>query len=439
LRDRTLLAAISQDFAIEAPSTMDIQRSPAHARNRRRLKIGYALAGLAAIMTISLGLSRLRPAAPSVERGSFWIDTVKRGPMLRQVRGLGTLVPEEIRWIPAATEGRVEQIIVKPGAAVKKETVLLVLSNPELELAALDADWQLKAAEAETSSLKVKLESQLLDERALAATVQANYHQALLQAEAEEELAKSGLVSNLTLKISQSKAQELGTRKELEEKRLDISAESTRAQLAAQEARVEQLRGLARLKREQVRALRVRAGIEGVLQQLPVQVGQRMTPGATLAKVADPRRLKAELKIAETQAKDIQIGQPASIDTRNGVVAGRVVRVDPAVQNGTVTIDVAIEAALPKGARPDLSVDGTIELERLDNVLHTGRPASGQERGTVGLFRLEGNGGTAVRVKVTLGRSSVDTVEVVDGLKEGDRVILSDTSAWDAFDRLRLN
>ncbi|HEX9427436.1 MAG TPA: efflux RND transporter periplasmic adaptor subunit [Candidatus Polarisedimenticolia bacterium] len=418
---------------------MDIQRSPAHARNRRRLKIGYALAGLAAIMTISLGLSRLRPAAPSVERGSFWIDTVKRGPMLRQVRGLGTLVPEEIRWIPAATEGRVEQIIVKPGAAVKKDTVLLVLSNPELELAALDADWQLKAAEAETSSLKVKLESQVLDERAQAASAQANYHQAQLQAEAEEELAKSGLVSSLTLKISQSKAQELGTRKELEEKRLDISAESTRAQLAAQEARVEQLRGLARLKRDQVRALRVRAGIEGVLQQLPVQVGQRMTPGATLAKVADPRRLKAELKIAETQAKDIQIGQTASIDTRNGVVAGRVVRVDPAVQNGTVTIDVAIEAALPKGARPDLSVDGTIELERLDNVLHTGRPASGQERGTVGLFRLEANGGAAVRVKVTLGRSSVDTVEVVDGLKEGDRVILSDTSAWDAFDRLRLN
>ncbi len=417
---------------------MDIQRSPTHARKRRRSQVGYALAGLAAIMTITLGLSRLRPAAPSVERGSFWIDTVKRGPMLRQVRGLGTLVPEEVRWIPATTEGRVEQIVVKPGAAVKKETVLLVMSNPELELAALDADWQVKAAEAETTSLKVKLESQFLDQRAQAASVQANYHQAQLQAEAEEELAKSGLVSTLTLKISQSKAEELGTRKEMEEKRLDISAESTRAQLAAQEARVEQLRGLARLKRDQVRSLRVRSGIEGVLQQLPVQVGQRMTPGTTLAKVADPRRLKAELKIAETQAKDIQIGQAATIDTRNGVVAGRVVRVDPAVQNGTVTVDVALDGTLPKGARPDLSVDGTIELERLDSVLHMGRPASGQERGTVGLFRLEPDGNAAVRVKVALGRSSVDTVEIVDGLKEGDRIILSDTSAWDAFDRLRL-
>jgi HlyD family secretion protein len=417
---------------------MDIQRqSP--ARKRRILRVVYAFSGLVAILFITLGLSRLKPAAPAVERASIWVDTVKRGPMLRQVRGLGTLVPEEIRWIPAATEGRVERILVLPGKAVTADTVLLELSNPELELSALEADWQLKEAEAEYTNVKVGLESQLLDQQANAATIRANYHQATLQAEADEELARSGLVSGLTLKLSKSRADELAIRKDLEQRRLDISSESTKAQLAVQEARLEQLRGQARLRRNQVRALRVRSGIDGVLQQLPVQVGQRVAPGATLAKVAEPRRLKAELKIAETQAKDIQIGQPASIDTRNGVVAGRVTRVDPAVQNGTVTVDVAIEGALPKGARPDLSVDGTIELERLDDVLFVGRPAFGQEQSTVGIFRLAPGGREAARAKVKLGRSSVNTVEILEGLKEGDQVILSDTSAWDAFDRLRLN
>ena len=399
----------------------------------------YAAAALGAVLAITLGLARLKPAAPTVERGSIWVDTVMRGPMVRQVRGLGTLVPEEVRWIPAATESRVERIYVKPGAAVKTDTILLELSNPELELAALDAQMQLRAAEADHTNLKVGLESQRLDEQANAATIQASFHQARLQAEADEELAKDGLVPNLTLKLSQSKAQELGTRKELEEKRLNISAEAAEAQLAAQQAKVDQLRALARLKKSQVDALRVRPGLEGVLQQLPVQVGQRVAPGATLAKVADPRRLKAELKIAETQAKDIQIGQPAVIDTRNGVVAGHVARIDPAVQNGTVTVDVAFDAALPKGSRPDLSVDGTIELERLTDVLHVGRPAFGQEQSSVGIFRLQPGGREAERVKVRLGRSSVNMIEIVDGLKEGDQVILSDTSAWDAFDRLRLN
>jgi HlyD family secretion protein len=424
-------------FSLEEGS-VDIPRRTNIGR-RRLVRGAYAAAGLGAVLAISLGLARLKPAMPTVERGSIWVDTVMRGPMVRQVRGLGTLVPEEVRWIPAATESRVERIYVKPGAAVKADTVLMELSNPELELAALDAQMQLRAAEADHTNLKVALESQLLDEQANAATIQASFHQAKLQAEADEELAKDGLVPNLTLKLSQSKAQELGTRKELEEKRLNISAEASEAQLAAQQAKVDQLRALARLKKSQVEALRVRPGLEGVLQQLPVQVGQRVSPGATLAKVADPRRLKAELKIAETQAKDIQIGQPASIDTRNGIVAGHVARIDPAVQNGTVTVDVAFSTALPKGARPDLSVDGTIELERLADVLHVGRPAFGQEQSTVGIFRLEPGGREAGRVKVKLGRSSVNMVEILDGLKEGDQVILSDTSAWDAFDRLRLN
>jgi HlyD family secretion protein len=416
---------------------MDIPR-PSPARRRRIVRSLYAAGGLVAIAAITLGLSRLKPAAPAVERSTVWVDTVKRGPMLRQVRGLGTLVPEEIRWIPAITEGRVERILVKPGTMVKRDTVLLELSNPELDLQALDSDWQLKAGEAEYINLKVRLESQLLDQQAGTATIQAQWHQARLQADADEELARSGLVSDLTMKISKSRTDELANRLEIERKRLDISTESVKTQLAVQEARVEQLRALARLKRGQVQALRVRAGIDGVLQQLPVEVGQRIAPGATLAKVTQPTRLKAELKIAETQAKDILIGQAASIDTRNGVVPGRVSRIDPAVLNGTVTVDVAIEGTLPKGARPDLSVDGTIELERLDDVLYVGRPAFGQEQSVVGLFRLE-NGGGAARVQVKLGRSSVNTVEIVDGLKEGDQVILSDTSAWDDFDRLRLN
>lgn len=417
---------------------MDIAR-PSPARKRRLVRTLYALGGLAVAAAITLGLARLKPAAPAVERGTVWVDTVKRGPMLRQVRGLGTLVPEEIRWIPAITEGRVERILVKPGTMVKRDTVLLELSNPELDLQALDADWQLKAAEAEYINLKVRLESQLLDQQAGTATIQAQWHQARLQADADEELAKSGLVSDLTMKISQSRTEELANRLEIERKRLDISTESVKTQLAVQEARLEQLRALARLKRGQVEGLRVRAGIEGVLQQMPVEVGQRIAPGATLAKVTQPSRLKAELKIAETQAKDIQIGQPASIDTRNGIVPGRVSRIDPAVQNGTVTVDVAIGGTLPKGARPDLSVDGTIELERLEDVLYVGRPAFGQEQSVVGLFRLENGGSGAARVKVKLGRSSVNTVEILEGLKEGDQVILSDTSAWDDFDRLRLN
>jgi HlyD family secretion protein len=416
---------------------MDIAR-PSQAgkiRTRRLLLVG---AGIAAVAVISLGLSRLRPAAPTVERSGVWIDTVHRGPMLRQVRGLGTLVPEEVRWIPAQSEGRVERILVQPGTVVKADTIILELSNPQLDLESLDAAWQLKSGEAEYVNLKVKLESDRLDQQAAAATVEANQAQARLQADADQVLAKEGLVSSLNSKISQSKAEEMTTRLDLERKRLAISGEADQAQLNVQEARLEQLRARATLTRHKVEALKVRSGIEGVLQQLPVEVGQQIAVGATLAKVTVPGRLKAELHIAETQAKDIQLEQPASIDTRNGLASGKVTRIDPAVQNGTVKVDVAITGPLPKGARPDLSVDGTIELERLADVLQVGRPAFGQEMATVGLFRLEPGGSEATRVQVKLGRSSVNLVEIVGGLKEGDQVILSDTSAWDAFDRLRI-
>ncbi|MCS6805933.1 MAG: efflux RND transporter periplasmic adaptor subunit [Acidobacteriota bacterium] len=417
---------------------MDIPR-PSVARRKRLRRALYGLIGLGLIVLITVGVSRLKPAPPSVERATVWIDTVKRGPMLRQVRGLGTLVPEEIRWIPAATEGRVERRLVQPGAVVKSDTVLLELSNPELEQAALEAKMQLRAAEAEYTNLRVQLESQLLTQRAQAAAVQAEYHQAKLQAEANEELAKDHLISDLILKLSQVRAEELSTRFEIEQKRLAIMAESVKAQLAVQQARVEQLRALYELRRSQVEALHVRAGTGGVLQQVLVEVGQQVTPGTNLARVADPTRLMAQIRIPETQAKDVQIGQTAAIDTRNGIVPGRVVRIDPAVQNGTVTVDVALEGPLPKGSRPDLSVDGTIEIERLEDVLYVGRPAFGQEKSTVGLFKLINGGREAVRVPVKLGRSSVNTIEILDGLQPGDQVILSDMSAWDAFDRIRLN
>jgi HlyD family secretion protein len=417
---------------------MDIPR-PSFARQKRVRRIVYSGVGLVAVLLLTLGLSRLKPAAPSVERGTVWVDTVKRGEMLRQVRGLGTLVPEDIRWIPAASDGRVERILVQPGTAVKPDTVVLELSNPELELQALDAESQWRAAEAQYTELKVRLESQRLDQEAAAARVHAEYSSARMRAETEEQLAAQGLIADLTVKQSRVAADELANRDRIEKQRLDIAGEAVRAQLAVQQAQVEQRRALARLRRSQVQALRVRAGLEGVLQQLPVEVGQRVVPGNTLAKVAEPGRLKAVVRVAETQAKDVQIGQVATVDTRNGTVPGRVARVDPAATNGTVAVDIALEGPLPKGARPDLSVDGTIELERLENVLYVGRPAQGQGESLVGLFRLEADGQIASRVKVKLGRASVNTVEVVEGLKEGEQVVLSDTSAWDAFDRIRLN
>ena len=417
---------------------MDIAR-PSQARKKKIRRILIASGSLAAVLLITAGLSRLRPAAPSVDSATLVIDTVKRGPMLRNVRGLGTLVPEEVRWIPAISEGRVERLVVLAGTPVKADTVILELSNPELELQALDAESQLRAAEAALTELKVRLESQHLDQEAAAARVKADFHQAKLRADADGELARNGLIADINLKVSQVTAEELGNRNRIEQKRLDISDEAIKAQMAVQEAQVDQRRALARLRRRQFLDLKVRAGLDGVLQQLPVEVGQRVTPGTPLAKVAQPERLKAVVKIAETQAKDILPGQKATVDTRNGVIDGHVARVDPAAQQGTVTVDIALDGALPKGARPELSVDGTIELERLEDVLYVGRPAQGQAESMVGLFRLEEGGKEASRVTVKLGRASVNTVQVLSGLEVGQRVVVSDTSAWDAFDRIRLN
>jgi HlyD family secretion protein len=387
-----------------------------------------------------MGLSRLKPAAPTVERSTVWIDTVKRGSVLRQVRGLGTLVPMEgsIQWIPAISEGRVEKILELPGTAVKPDTVLLEMSNPQLQQEALDASLKLKADEADYKNLQTQLASQVLAQKSLSAQAQSEYSQAKMQSDIDTELAKLGVISQLSEKVSNQKTAELATRNDIEKQRLENSTEVLNAQLQAKQAEVEQLRALSELKKEQFDKLRVRAGIAGVLQELPLKVGQYVTPGTTLAKVVQPQRLKAELKIAETQAKDIQLGQPASVDTHNGVISGHVTRIDPSVQNGTVTVDVALDSALPQGARPDLSVDGTIDLEKMENVLYVGRPAFGQEQSTVGMFRLEPDGSTAVRTQVKLGRSSVNTVEILQGLKEGDQVVLSDMSRWDNFDRIRL-
>ena len=422
----------------QATNTMDVPRAgiARKKRQKRIIIIGLVVLGLIAA---TFGLSRLKPAVPSVDRSTVWIDTVKRGPMVRQVRGLGTLVPEEIRWIAAVTEGRVDKIVVRPGAQVQPDTVLLELSSPEVEQTARDADLQYKAAEAELTTLRATLQRELLDQESTAARVHSEYQQAKMENETNDNLAKNGLVSDLTHKTSKIKAEDLAARDAIEQKRYEFAKTSIEPQIASKQAAVDQVKALAEMRNNQMDQLKVRAGFAGVLQQLPVEVGQRVTPGTNLARVADPTKLKAQIKIAETQAKDIQINQKASIDTRNGVVAGHVTRVDPAVEQGTVTVDVAIDGELPKGARPDLSVDGTIELERLDNVIYVGRPAFGQENNTVGIFKLVPGSSEAVRTPVKLGRSSVNTIEILSGLEPGDQVILSDTSAMDAHDRIRLN
>ena len=418
---------------------MDIQRPASVAQAKKRRQIMFGIVGVLVIVAVSVVLARLKPAAPTVERATVWVDTVKRGPMVRQVRGLGTLVPvdEARRWVPASTQGRVEKIIMRPGVQVTPDTVVLELSDPQVQQALNDADQQLRAAEADYNSLKARLDADTLNQRAQAAIVKADYQNAQTEREMNEGLAKDGLVSNLVMRQSVVRAESLKTRDTIETDRLKVSEASARAQLQSSQALVDQRRSNLNLRRQQVDQLRVRAGMTGVLEQVPVEVGQQVQPGTNLVRVADPSRLKAELRIAETQARDLTIGQIASVDTRNGVIAGKVVRIDPAAVNGTVTVDVALEGELPRGARPDLSVDGTIELERLDNVLFVGRPAFGQEQSTVGLFRLDENG-EAARAQVQLGRSSVNTIEVLGGLKEGDQVVLSDMSAWDQFERIRL-
>jgi HlyD family secretion protein len=413
---------------------MDFARTTPPSRKKY-----YAIGGGAlGLLILTVGLGRLKPAVPAVERQSVLVDTVKRGPMVFQVRGTGTLQPMDVRWLTTGFDSRVEKILIYPGTLVKTDTVILELSNPELQQAAMDAQWQYKAAEGELVSARARIQEALLDKRSTLATVKASNSAARMDLEAQETLAREGLVARQVLMQSRGKAEELTTRYQIEQERLKIGEGSLNAQLAASQAKVEQTRALWLLKQSQVAALKVRAGLSGVLQLLPVQVGQRLAPGSTLAKVAEPTRLKAELKISETQAKDLQIGQPVSIDTRNGLVQGKVIRIDPAVVNGTVTVDASLLGDLPKGVRPDLSVEGIVELDRAADGLFVGRPVQAQAYGTMGLYRLSPDGSEAQRVKVRLGRGSVSTIEILEGLRPGDQVILSDTSAWDASDRIRI-
>ncbi len=417
---------------------VDIQR-PGYARKKRLLRTLYGALLAIFLLAVTWAFSRLEPALSSVERASVWVGAVERGSMVIEVRGNGTLVPEEIRWIAAATEGRVERIPVLPGSPVGAGTTLVVLDNPELEREALGAELELQKAIAELEYLEVDLQRQLLTQRAQAASVQSDYLRSQLEADKNEELAKQGLLSELEMQLFRLTAEELSKRHLLEQERLAMNSQALQAQLAAKEAEVSQLRGLFELRREQVESLQVKAGIDGVLQQTPVEVGQQINTGEILGKVAVPGRLKAELQIPETQAQDVQLGLPAVVDTRNGVVSGKVVRIDPAAREGTVTVDVRFTEKLPPGARPEQNIDGTIQIDRLDNVLKMGRPVFGQPDTTIRIFRLQKDGEEAVRVPVRMGRTSVTTIQVVEGLEEGDRVILSDTSELDEFDRIRID
>ena len=413
---------------------MDIPRQAPKKRSRRLL-MGLFAGG---VILATIALSQIQPASPSVKRSSLTIDKVKRGPMLRQVRGPGQLVPEQIRYITTLTPGRVERILVRPGTAVEAGTVLLELGNPDVHIQALESEQALTAARAQLVTLTMTLENQRYTQEAAHATVRREYDDAVRQAKASEELAKEGMVAHLEFSRTQDTAKELAARLEAETKRLEMIRSSIEPQLAIQREQVQRLEAISRFQRGQVNSMKVVAGADGVLQGLPLEVGQWVTPGNTLAVVAQPGQLKAVLRVPETQARDVSIGQPASIDTRNGIAKGRVSRIDPAVQNGTVTVDVTLEGALPAGARPDMTVDGTIEVDRLANVLHVGRPVHGAPESTVGLYRLEQGRQHASRVQVRLGRGSVNAVEVLQGLNEGDEVILSDMSEWDDHPRLRV-
>ena len=423
---------------------MDVPRGKEVARRKLIRRIVYIALLVAAIPLITWGLSRLKPAAPSVDRATVWIDSVKRGPMVRDVRGLGTLVVEQYMWIPAEFESRVDKINFLPGATVHPNDVIMVLSEPDMVLAAADLQWQIKAAQANLENLRVTLETQQLAQKATTEQVKSDMEQAELQADRDSQLTKLGLKSDLDTKLSVAKWQELKGRYALSKEQLDISDKSIQAQMDAQKVQIEKLEAAYKLKKEQVEQLTIRSATDGTLTQLgttamPLEVGMRVAPGTILAKIAQPNKLKATLKIPETQVKDVAIGQAASIDTRNGIIPGHVSRIDPAAVNGTVDVDVALEGQLPPGARPDLSVDGTITLEKLSDVVYVGRPVVGQPGAKITLFKLDGDGKEAQRVPVSLGRSSVNNIEVIDGLKVGDQVILSDMSAQDAYNRIRLN
>jgi HlyD family secretion protein len=419
---------------------MDISRPDIKKKKVRRQWIA-AVCVVVALAAVAFGVTRLKPAAPEVDRATVWTDVVKRGPLLRQVRGPGTLVPREdrIRLIPAETEATVVRIRVLPGAKVEPDTVLMDLVDPQLQQEMLDAQLQLKGAQADYINTRAKVQSDLMDQKAVGATVGADYKQAQLQAQTDKSLYDLGVISGLTYSASKGKADELTTRDNLEKQRLTLNEKTIETQLAVQQTKVDQAKALLGLKEKQLEALSVKAGISGVLVELPHQVGEHVAPGTTLAKVVQPDQLKASLKIAETQARDIQIGQPAEIDTHNGVIDGKVMRIDPAVLNGTVTVDVELAGALPQGARPDLSVDGTIDLDRMTDVFYVGRPAFGNENSTISLFKLDADGKTAVRVPVKVGRASVNSIQVLEGLHDGDTVILSDMSRWDNTDKIRLN
>jgi HlyD family secretion protein len=416
---------------------MDIQR-PSKARAKRIRRIIYGTLALTLIVGVTVALSRLRPAAPTVDKGIVMIDKVKRGNLLREVSGLGTLVPEDIRWIPAQTDASVDRIVVWPGTMVKPDTIILELRNEKVRHDMVDAEFQLKAAQADLAQLRVQVNTDLMAQKSTAASARGEFETDRIQNELDSKEWKEGLVTETFYKVSTVKMQQAEIRAKLEEERVRIADDSAKAKIAAQQAKVDQQNAQYQLKKSDFDSLHVRAGINGVLQVIPVEVGAHVSPGTNLARVADPKKLMAQIKVTETQVKDVLPGQKAKIDTRNGIADGHVIRVHPSVENGTVTVDVAIDGALPDGSRPDLSVDGTIELENLKNVLYVTRPVHGQSGSTVGLFKLVDDGSEAVRVNVKLGRSSVNAIEVMQGLQVGDQIILSDMSNWDNVDRVRL-
>jgi HlyD family secretion protein len=417
---------------------MDIKRPPKSKLKKNIRTVIFAIIGVAGIGGITYGLTKLKPAAPTIDRSTVVIETVKRGPFVRDVHGVGTLVPQVTRFVPAPADGRVESIPVQAGVEVGAGTIIVELSNPQMEQEAADAQFQVKGAEADEETLRVKLESDGMTQKSAIASINAEYSQAKLQLDADEVLAKQGLVADLVLKISRVHVQDLANRLKVEQERLAVSSKSIKAQLNAQSSRVQQLRALAKLKQDQVDALKVRAGSAGVLQEISVKEGQQVSPGFNIARVADPASLKAELKVAETQIKDVKIGQAVAVDTRNGVIQGQVSRIDPAAREGTFIVDASLNGPLPPSARPDMGVDGTIVLERLNDVLNVGRPTFGQGQPTIGIFVLSPDESEAERRQVTLGRYSVSTVEVISGLREGDKVIVSDTSQYDSYNRIRV-
>jgi HlyD family secretion protein len=417
---------------------MDIKREGVSKKKMTR-RVVYLIIAAAIAALAGWRVSQLKPAAPAVEMATIWPDTVKRGPLVRDVRGLGTLVPEDILWIQAAFDSQVSKLHAQSGDEVEPETVLLVLINPQMEADAVDYEWQTKQAEANLADLKVRLQSQTFDQQSTVATAQGDLKQSELTKEKEEQLYQARLESEINVKLAVAKWEQASSRFQMEQQKLDIMKDSVEAQIESQKVQIEKLRATSLLKKKQVDELTVRAGIRGRMQEMTLQVGQRVKPSDVLAKVAPAHRLMARLQIAETQAQDILIGQRAQIDTRNGIVPGHVTRIDASIVNGTRTVDCKLDGPLPAGAVPDLSIDGTVEIERLPNVLYIGRPVFAQPNSSATLFKIDEDGKGAARVPVKFGRASVNAIEVVEGLKAADRVILSDMAAQDQFARVRLN